>query len=139
MISDIQSEIIKLKKEKGVTIFAHTYQSHDIIEVADVVGDSFFLSKKAKEDKNPIAIVCGVHFMAETVKMLSPEKRSYYRSFNKWRNSIYFSFGYDPLKCHSCGKTMSLIDIFHHGFLVPLSESFRMALEKYHYSNISSF
>lgn len=72
-------------------------------------------------------------------KMLSPEKRSYYRSFNKWRNSIYFSFGYDPLKCHSCGKTMSLIDIFHHGFLVPLSESFRMALEKYHYSNISSF
>ena len=69
MISDIQSEIIKLKKEKGVTIFAHTYQSHDIIEVADVVGDSFFLSKKAKEDKNPIAVVCGVHFMAETVKI----------------------------------------------------------------------
>lgn len=74
MISDIQSEIIKLKKEKGITIFAHTYQSHDIIEIADVVGDSFFLSKKAKEDKNPIAVVCGVHFMAETVKMLSPEK-----------------------------------------------------------------
>ena len=75
MISDIQSEILKLKKEKGVTIFAHTYQSHDITEIADVVGDSFLLSRKAAEDKNPVAVVCGVHFMAETVKMLSPEKK----------------------------------------------------------------
>lgn len=75
MISDIQSEILKLKKEKGVTIFAHTYQSHDITEIADVVGDSLLLSRKAAEDKNPVAVVCGVHFMAETVKMLSPEKK----------------------------------------------------------------
>lgn len=72
-------------------------------------------------------------------KMLSPEKHSYYRSFNKWRNSLFFSFGYDPLTCPHCGKIMSLLDIFRHGFPVPLSESFRKALEKYHFSPFSSF
>lgn len=65
-------------------------------------------------------------------RMISSEKRSFYRSFNRWRNSIYFSFGYDPLKCPNCGNLMSLLDIFCHGSLVPLDESFRKALEKYH-------
>lgn len=75
MISDVKEKILKLKKEKGVTILAHSYQTPDILEVADYTGDSFQLSLKAKEDKNPICIVAGVHFMAETVKILSPEKK----------------------------------------------------------------
>ncbi len=75
MLSDIQAEIIRMKKEKGVSIFAHSYQSQDIIEVADVVGDSFQLSVKATEDSNPTFVICGVHFMAETLKMLSPDKK----------------------------------------------------------------
>lgn len=72
-------------------------------------------------------------------RMISTEKHSFYRSFNRWRNSIYFSFGYDPLKCPSCGNLMSLLDILRHGSLVPLDESFRKALEKYHYSPLTSF
>lgn len=75
MISDVKEKILKLKKEKGVTILAHSYQTPDILEVADYTGDSFQLSLKAKEDKNPICIVAGVHFMAETVKILSPKKK----------------------------------------------------------------
>ena len=72
-------------------------------------------------------------------RMISSEKRSFYRSLNSWRNSIFFSFGYDPLKCHNCGKLMTLLDIFRNFSRVPLDESFRMALEKYHYSSLSSF
>ena len=74
-IRDLQDEIIRLKKEKGICILAHAYQRQDIWEVADYVGDSFGLSQKAAETDANTVIVCGVRFMAETVKMLSPEKR----------------------------------------------------------------
>ena len=71
----MQSEIVRLKREKGVCVLAHAYQSHDIWEVADYVGDSFGLSEKAaKSDANTV-LMCGVRFMAETVKILSPQKR----------------------------------------------------------------
>ena len=63
-----------LKKEKGVCILAHAYQSHDIWEVADFVGDSFALSKYAAKAPQDTIMMCGVRFMAETVKVLSPEK-----------------------------------------------------------------
>ena len=75
MISDIQAEILKLKKEKDVTILAHSYQATEIVEIADFVGDSFQLSVMAQKDKKPTCIMCGVHFMAETVKILSPSKK----------------------------------------------------------------
>ena len=74
-ISDVQAEIIKLKKEKDVCILAHSYQAHEIVEVADFVGDSFQLSVKAKEAPQKTMLMCGVRFMAETVKILSPEKK----------------------------------------------------------------
>ena len=73
-ISDIQSEILKLKMEKDICILAHSYQGREIIEIADFVGDSYALSVKAKSVPNKIVIMCGVRFMAETVKLLSPDK-----------------------------------------------------------------
>lgn len=71
---ELQEEIIKLKKEKDICILAHAYQTHDILEVADYVGDSFGLSQKAAEAPQQTVIMCGVRFMAETVKVLSPNK-----------------------------------------------------------------
>lgn len=75
MTKDIQEQILRLKKEKDVCILAHCYQTHDILEVADFVGDSFGLAQKAAKAPNGTVIMCGVRFMAETVKILSPEKR----------------------------------------------------------------
>ncbi len=75
MIKDIQKEILKLKEEKDICILAHCYQSPEILEVADFTGDSFALSVKASQVSNKTVIMCGVRFMAETVKILSPEKK----------------------------------------------------------------
>lgn len=75
MIKDIQERISELKKEKDVCILAHCYQTHDILEIADFVGDSFGLAQKAQTVGNKSVMMCGVRFMAETVKILCPEKR----------------------------------------------------------------
>lgn len=75
MIKDVQQKIIALKKEKDVCILAHSYMSEEICEVADFVGDSYALSVKAKTAPQSTVIMCGVRFMAETVKMLSPQKK----------------------------------------------------------------
>lgn len=75
MIKDIQEEILRLKKEKDICILAHSYQAHEILEIADFTGDSYALSVKAAGVSNKTVIMCGVRFMAETVKILSPEKR----------------------------------------------------------------
>lgn len=75
MIKDIQQEILDLKKKKDVCILAHCYQTHDILEVADYVGDSFGLAQRAAETSAKTVMMCGVRFMAETVKILCPEKR----------------------------------------------------------------
>lgn len=74
MISDLQQKIIKLKKEKNIAILAHSYQSPEILEIADIKGDSFKLSVDAKDIKQNTIIMAGVRFMADTVKILSPEK-----------------------------------------------------------------
>lgn len=74
-IREIQDEIIRLKKEKDVCILAHSYQTPDVCEIADFVGDSYALSVKAQGVKNKNLLMCGVRFMAETAKILSPEKR----------------------------------------------------------------
>ena len=72
---ELQEAIIKLKKEKDICILAHAYQTHDILEVADYVGDSFGLSEKAAAAPQKTVVMCGVRFMAETVKVLSPDKK----------------------------------------------------------------
>ena len=74
MIRELQDKIIKLKKEKDICILAHSYQTADIIEIADITGDSFMLSRAAQKVESKTLIMCGVRFMAETAKLLSPEK-----------------------------------------------------------------
>ena len=76
-IREMQDEIIRLKKEKDICILVHAYESHDIWEVADYVGDSYGLSKQAAAAPQQNVLMCGVRFMAETCKILSPEKRVY--------------------------------------------------------------
>jgi len=74
-VRDLQQEILRLKQEQDVCILAHSYQSHDILEIADLTGDSFQLSKLAAGMPQKNMLMCGVRFMAETVKLLSPDKR----------------------------------------------------------------
>lgn len=73
-MNEMQQEILRLKKEKDICILAHSYQSKEIIEVADFTGDSYQLSVMATTAPQKTVIMCGVRFMAETVKILSPEK-----------------------------------------------------------------
>ena len=73
-VIEMQNEIKRLKRENDICILAHAYQSQDILEVADFVGDSYGLSEKAAQAKEDTILMCGVRFMAETVKILSPEK-----------------------------------------------------------------
>ena len=75
MIKNIQNKILQLKKENDIYILAHSYQSPEIIEVADFTGDSFQLSQMASKVAQKTIIMCGVRFMAETVKILSPMKK----------------------------------------------------------------
>lgn len=72
---DLKEEIIRLKKEKGAAILAHYYQEADIQDVADYIGDSLALAKIAATLKEDLIVMCGVHFMGETVKILCPDKR----------------------------------------------------------------
>ena len=73
-IQEMQQKILQLKQENDICILAHSYQRRAITEVADFTGDSYALAKQAQNASNKTVILCGVRFMAETVKILSPQK-----------------------------------------------------------------
>ena len=74
-IAEIQQEIMRMKKEQDICILAHAYQGQEILEVADYMGDSYGLSVQASKSDCKGVIMCGVRFMAETCKVLSPDKK----------------------------------------------------------------
>jgi quinolinate synthase len=72
---DVVGEIKSLKKKIGATILAHYYQEGEIQALADITGDSLKLAREATKVQSPVIVFCGVHFMAETAKMLNPAKK----------------------------------------------------------------
>ncbi|MDR0223040.1 MAG: quinolinate synthase NadA [Oscillospiraceae bacterium] len=76
-IKELQNKITELKNAVNAVILAHSYQSREIVEIADYTGDSFQLSVWARDAGADNIILCGVRFMAETAKILNPEKRVY--------------------------------------------------------------
>ena len=81
-VCELQDRILKLKKETNTAILAHCYQAREITEIADFTGDSYKLSVDAKGVDNENILFCGVHFMAETAKILSPQKHVYLANRN---------------------------------------------------------
>jgi len=76
-MQSIEERIQALKRERGAIIIAHNYQPDEVQAIADFTGDSLELSRKAAELEEEIIVFCGVHFMAETAAILSPEKPFY--------------------------------------------------------------
>ena len=86
---NLKEAILKMKKEKNAVILAHYYVSEDIQSIADFVGDSLALAQASRKAASDIIVFCGVHFMAETAKILNPNAKVLLPDLNALTNFSY--------------------------------------------------
>ena len=112
-MKNYKEEILKLKKEKNAVILAHYYVRDELQEIADYVGDSYYLSKIGLEVKSDIIIFCGVSFMAESAKILSPHKRVFLPNLDAKCSMVELATKEDVLKMkekHKNAKVVSYVN-----------------------------
>ena len=122
MLSKIEKEINRLKVEKNAVILAHYYEEGAIQDIADFTGDSLYLAQKGKESSADIILLAGVVFMAESVKILSPNKKvlvpdmaagcslvdsSPYEDYKAWKESFTDPVLVSYINCSAAAKTIS--------------------------------
>lgn len=109
---DLKKEIARLKKEKNAVVMAHYYQKGEIQDVADYIGDSLALARIASQIDADIIVLCGVHFMGETAKILCPYKKVIVPDLNAGCSLA------DSCDAEEFEKFIAGIMQFNHGFLM---------------------
>lgn len=112
-MKNYKEEILRLKKEKNAVILAHYYVRDELQEIADYVGDSYYLSKVGLEVKNDIIVFCGVDFMAESAKILSPHKKVFLPNLDAKCSMVELATKEDVLKMkekHKDAKVVSYVN-----------------------------